>query len=354
MSIIKNKYGVNKNGKDVTKYTLKNNNGMKVSFIDLGATITNIIVPDKSGIFEDVVLGFDDVASYEVNSNFFGVFVGRVANRISGAKFVLNGKEYSLDQNDNTNCLHGGYQRYDYHMYDVECKEGTDGDSISFARLSPDGEQGFPGNLDLTITYTLNNNDELVISYHAVCDRDTVINFTNHSFFNLGKGGHKCHDVLEQEVQIDASCYTPVDDILIPTGEIKNLAGTALDFTEFKKIKDGIGMKDAEGRTVTGYDHNFVLNGDGGASVRRVAQFRAADSGRIMEVFTDQPGMQLYTAKTLDVDGGKDGIHYGNFGGACFETQNFPDSVNIDSFPDSVLRAGKEFESVTIYRFKTF
>ncbi len=354
MSIVKNKYGVNKNGKDVTKYTLKNSNGMEVSFIDLGATITDIIVPDRDGVFDDVVLGFDDVSSYENNSTFFGVFVGRFANRISNAKFVLNDKEYTLDQNDNTNCLHGGYQRYDYCMYDVECEEGTDGDSISFARCSPDGEQGFPGNLDIVVTYTLNNDDELILSYHAVSDKDTIINFTNHSFFNLGKGGHKCPNVLEQEVQIDARCYTPVDDILIPTGEIKELAGTALDFTEFKKLKDGIGKKDAEGKVITGYDHNFVLNENSGDSARKVAQFRAADSGRIMEVFTDQPGMQLYTAETLNVDGGRDGTHYGNFGGACFETQNFPDAVNIKNFPDAVLRAGEEFESVTVYRFKTF
>lgn len=353
MSIIKNKYGISKTGADVTKYTLKNNNGMEVSFIDLGATITNIIVPDKDGVFEDVVLGFEDIASYEVNSTFFGVFVGRFANRISNAKFILNGKEYKLDQNDNTNCLHGGNSRYDYCMYTVECTEGMEEDSISFTRKSPDGEQGFPGNLDLTITYTLNDNDELVISYYAVCDKDTVVNFTNHSFFNLGKGGHKCKNVLEQEVQIDADCYTPVDDILIPTGEIKELAGTALDFKEFKKLKDGIGKKDAEGKTITGYDHNFVLNGNGDDGVRKVAQFKAADSGRIMEVFTDQPGMQLYTAETLDTDGGKDGMHYGNFGGACFETQNFPDAVNIEAFPDAVLRAGEEFKSTTVYRFKT-
>lgn len=354
MSIIKKKYGIGKNGTDVTEYTLKNKNGMEVSFIDLGATITNITVPDRDGVFEDVVLGFEDVASYEENSTFFGAFVGRFANRISNAKFVLNGTEYKLDQNDHTNCLHGGYSRYDYYMYDAECTESMDEDSISFKRCSPDGEQGFPGSLSLSVTYTLNDNDELIISYYAVCDKDTVINFTNHSFFNLGKGGHKCPDVLEQEVQIDADYYTPVDDILIPTGEIKELAGTALDFTKFKKLKDGIGMKDAEGNTITGYDHNFVLNGNGREGVRKAAQFRALDSGRIMEVFTDQPGMQLYTAETLDKDGGKDGMHYGNFGGACFETQNFPDAVNIENFPNAVLKAGEEFESVTVYRFKTF
>lgn len=354
MSISKSKYGINKAGKDVTKYTLKNINEMEVSFIDLGATITNIVVPDRNGVFEDVVLGFDDVASYEDNSTFFGVPVGRFANRISNAKFVLNGKEYKLDQNDNTNCLHGGYNRYDYCMYDVKYCEGISEDIIVFARRSPDGEQGFPGNLIFSITYTLNNDDELAISYHATCDKDTVVNFTNHSFFNLGKGGHKCHNVLEQEVQINAHYYTPVDDILIPTGEIKALAGTALDFTEFKKLKDGIGMKDAEGKVITGYDHNFVLDGFNKKEMRKVAKFRAADSGRIMEVFTDQPGIQLYTAETLDKDGGKDGTHYGNFGGACFETQNFPDAVNIKGFPNAVLKAGEEFDSTTIYRFKTF
>ena len=213
MSIVKSKFGTSKDGHEVTKYTLKNKNGMEVSFIDLGAVITNIIVPDRDGVFEDIVSGYGEVAPYEVNMPSFGAPIGRYANRISGAKFVLNNKEYQLDQNDSTNCLHGGFLRYNCCMYSVKCEEFEEEDKIIFSRHSPDGEQGFPGNLDYSITYILDDDDELIIGYQAVCDSDTIVNFTNHSYFNLGKGGHKCPDVLNQEVQIESDYYTPVNDI---------------------------------------------------------------------------------------------------------------------------------------------
>ncbi len=354
MSIAKNKFGVDKAGNEVTKYTLKNKNGMEVSFIDLGAVITNIIVPGRDGVFEDIALGYDETAPYEVNKKCFGAPVGRYANRISNAKFVLNGKEYELDKNDETNCLHGGNFRYNCCMYNTECEESGEEDKIIFSRHSPDGEQGFPGNLDYSVIYVLDDEDRLTIEYNAKCDQDTIINFTNHTYFNLGKGGHKCPDVLNQEVQIEADYYTPVDDILIPTGELKELAGTALDFREFKKLGDGIGKKDAYGNVVTGYDHNFALRTNGKYAVRKAAQFRDNSTGRIMEVFTDQPGMQLYTANDIDMDGCKDGVHYGNFCGACFETQNFPNAINTEGFPNAVLKAGEQFKSMTAYRFKTF
>ena len=351
MSIAKSDFGVNKEGKKVTKYTLKNNNGMEVSFLDLGAVITSIIVPDKNGVFEDVVLGFDDVSSYEVNKPSFGAPVGRYANRISGGSFKLNGREYKLDKNEGTTCLHSGYLRYNTLMYEAECEEGEYEDSISFTRVSPDGEQGFPGNLTLTVTYTLNDNDELMIEYFAVSDEDTVINLTNHSYFNIGHGGHKCNDVLNQEIKIEATQFTPINDILIPTGEILDVSGTALDFTEFKKIKDGIGAADKDYKTVTGYDHNFVLSKAQDGDIRKAGTVRDEESGRIMEVFTDEPGMQVYTAEILEADGGKEGMHYGNYAAVCFETQNYPNAVNTPGFPNAVLKAGEEFESVTVYKF---
>jgi len=359
MAITKSRYGINKNGHEVTKYTLKNSSGMEVSFIDMGAVITSIIVPDRNGVFEDIVLGYDGVAPYEVNKPSFGAPIGRYSNRISGAKFVLNGKEYRLDQNDGTNCLHGGYLRYNYCMYEVKYEEGSGEDRISFSRHSPDGEQGFPGNLDFRITYILDKDNRLYITYHAVCDQDTIINVTNHSYFNLGNGGHKCKDVLGQEVKIEADYYTPVNDILIPTGEIKEIAGTALDFREFKKLGDGIGQKDASGNSITGYDYNFVLREDTGDSksidgCRLAAQMRDTGTGRLMEVYTCEPGLQLYTAEDLDIEGCKDGMHYGNFCGACFESQNFPNSINTEGFPDTVLKAGEEFKSSTVFWFKTF
>lgn len=353
MSIIKSEFGVNKDGNQVTKYTLKNNNGMEVSFIDLGAVITNIIVPDRDGVFDDIALGYDEVAQYEINMPSFGAPIGRYSNRISNARFVLNGKEYKLDQNDETNCLHSGFLRYSCCMYDVEYEEGLGEDKISFTRFSPDGEQGFPGNLTFTITYTLTDEDELIIRYYAVCDTDTIINVTNHSYFNLGKGGHKCPNVLEQEVQIEADYYTPVNDILVPTGEIKELAGTALDFREFKKLKDGIGKKDAEGNIVTEYDYNFVLRENDKGEIRKAAQFRDMSTGRLMEVYTCLPGLQIYTAGNLEEEGCKDGMNYKNFCGACFESQNFPNAINTEGFPNAILRAGEEFESTTIFRFKT-
>lgn len=351
MSIRKESFGTTSDGMHVNRYTLKNHNGMEVSFLDLGAVIYSVEVSDREGKFEDIALGYDSVKGYEVNRPSFGAPIGRYANRIAGAKFVLNGKEYQLDENDGTNCLHGGVLRYNHCMYEAECIEEQESDSITFARLSPDGEQGFPGNLSIEITYTLNDADELMIEYHAVCDEDTIINLTNHSYFNLGSGGHTCADVLEQEVQIFADRYTPLSDNLVPTGEIRDVEGTALDFREYKTIGKEIGGKDPAERTVTGYDHNFILNHPTG-EVAMAARIRDPKSGRVMEVFTDLPGLQLYTAEDLIEPGGKDGMTYGNFCGACFESQNFPNAVNMEEFPNAVLRAGEEYSTVTVYRFR--
>ncbi len=351
MSISKSKFGVTKEGKEVTKYTLKNTNGLEVSFIDLGGVITNIMMPDKDGNVDDIVLGYDKVSDYEVNMPSFGAPIGRYANRVSNASFSLNGKEYKLDMNDNTNCLHGGNTRYNRMMYDVETDSVENGDSITFSRLSPDGEQGLPGNLTVAITYTLNDQNELMVDYYAVGDADTIVNMTNHSYFNLGKGGHRCKDVLDQEVTIYADNYTPVNDILIPTGEIKSVENTALDFRKGKKIRDGLGAFDKDEKTVTEYDHNFVLNGDKICDVAKAAQFICEDTGRMLEVYTDQPGMQLYTAGTLTVENAKDGMSYGNFSGACFETQNFPNAINTEGFPNAVLKAGEEYSTTTVFRF---
>lgn len=351
MSISKSKFGVTKDGKEVTKYTLKNINGLEVSFIDLGAVITNIMMADTEGNFDDIVLGYDSVADYEINMPSFGAPLGRYANRVSNAAFTLNGKEYKLDMNDNTNCLHGGNTRFNRMMYDVETDTVENGESITFSRISPDGEQGIPGNLTVAITYTLNDADELMIEYYATGDDDTIINMTNHSYFNLGKGGHRCKDVLSQEVKIYADNYTPVNDILVPTGEIKSVENTALDFRDGKMIKEGLGVSDRDEKTVTEYDHNFVLNGSEVCDIAKAAEFVCKETGRKMEVYTDQPGLQLYTAGTLTDSKGKDGMNYGNFCGACFETQNFPNAVNTEGFPNAVLKAGDEYSTTTIFRF---
>ena len=345
MSISKIKFGVTANGDEVTKYTLKNNNGIEVSFIDLGGVITNLMMPDKDGNIDDIV------AEYEVNMPSFGAPLGRYANRVSNAIFTLNGKEYKLDKNESTNCLHGGNTRYNRMMYNAETDVVENGDSITFSRLSPDGEQGFPGNLTVAITYTLNDDNELMIDYYAVGDEDTIVNMTNHSYFNLGKGGHKCKDILDQEITIYADNYTPVNDILVPTGEIKSVEGTALDFRNGKPVREGLGAYDKDEKTVTEYDHNFVLNGDDVCDVAKAAQFVCKETGRMMEVYTDQPGLQLYTAGGLTTENSKDGINYANFCGACFESQNFPNAINTKGFPNAVLKAGDEYTTTTVFRF---
>lgn len=350
MSIRTEKFGVTKTGAGVTRYILKNHNGMEVAFLDLGAVIQSIMAPDRIGTYEDVVLGYDTVAGYEVNVPSFGAPVGRCANRISDGKFVLNGKTYELDQNDGTNCLHGGFLRYNHCMYEVECISDAESDSIAFSRLSAAGEQGFPGNLSLTITYTLSDADELIIEYQAVCDEDTVLNLTNHSYFNIGPGGHTGENVMEQEVQIFSDRYTPIGAKLLPTGEICKVENTAMDFREFHKIGSRIGGEDAQAGTVTGYDHNYILEHPADEVVHAAA-IRDPRNGRRMDVYTDMPGVQLYTAKELVEAGGKEGITYQHFGGVCFETQNYPNAINQTNFPDPVLRAGEEFHSVTVYRF---
>ena len=298
MGIEKENYGVTKEGKQVTKYTLTNGQGASVSFLDYGAVIQSIIVPDKDGKLEDVVLGYDTLSGYESNVPSFGSPVGRCANRISNACFVLNGKEYPLDNNDATNCLHGGFLRYNYLMYDAECATSQDDASVSFSRVSPDGEQGFPGNLTLTITYTWNDANELMIEYNAVSDADTILNITNHSYFNIGCGGQAAGDVLGAQVQIASAKYTPINEKRLPTGEICDVAGTAMDFREFHDIGSRIGEDDANAQTVSGYDHNYILPGNPG-EICYAAAVRDPESRRIVEVFTDMPGVQLYTAKEL-------------------------------------------------------
>ncbi len=353
MSIQTEKFGVTKEGNTVTKYILTNHNGMQVAFLDLGAVIQSIIVKDRDGRLEDIALGYDTVAGYETNVPSFGAPVGRCANRISGAAFDLNGKTYTLDQNDGTNCLHGGFLRFNHNMYTAECSQGAGYDSISFSRLSPDGEQGFPGNLSLTITYTWNDDNELIIEYQAVCDEDTVLNITNHSYFNIGPGGHAGENVLKQEVQICADYYNPTGEQYLPTGETVPVAGTMMDFTEFHPIGDHIGRDDKTAGTLSGYDHNYVLSAHEAGEIIRAAAIRDPENGRMIEVFTDMPGLQFYIAKELEESGGKDGVTYSNYGGACFESQQYPNGINQEKFPAPILKAGQEFESTTVYRFST-
>lgn len=349
MSITSKEFGKTKDGKTVTMYTLENSNGLKASFLDLGAVMVNLFVPDRNGKLEDIVLGYDTAAEYEVNGPSFGAPVGRVANRISGASVVINGTTYNLDKNNGENCLHTGYTRLNHFMYEAECLEEDGEHAVVFSRVSEHLEQGLPGNLDMSITYRLTDDNALYIEYYGVSDQDTLIALTNHTYFNLGPGGHKGANVLEHKVMIDASRFTPTGDDLIPTGEFLDIAGTPMDFREFKALGADIHADYKPLKQGNGYDHNFVLNHpEGEVSLAAVAI--EEKSGRKMEVFTDLPGLQLYTANTL-VEPGKDGTTYREYGGVCFETQYFPNAYNTPGFQDNLFKAGEEYSNVTVFQF---
>ncbi len=349
MKITQKSFGKTGQGEEAALYTITNENGMKVSFTDYGANIVSILVPDKHGKFEDIALGYADLAGYEDNGPGFGSFIGRHANRIGGAKFELNGKIYELAKNDGNNNLHSGPKGYNQFIYETEIFEEDDTASIEFSRLSPHMEQGFPGNLDISITYTLTEGNELVIEYMAISDRDTLINLTNHSYFNLA--GHNNGTILDQKVWLNSHQFTPTDKELIPTGEICDVSGTPMDFRTLKTIGQDINADYEPLRLANGYDHNYVLDISGN-EIEKVAILIDEKSGRKMEVFTDLPGIQVYTSNMLTpVKHGKDGAAYQRNSGICFETQYYPNSCNLTSFPSCVRKAGKEFDSVTIYKF---
>lgn len=348
MSIKKQSFGKTQSGEETFLYILTNDNGISVSLTNFGACIVNIMVPDKKGKIEDIVLGYDNVAGYEINSPFLGAFIGRHANRIGSASFELNGKIYELEKNDGQNNLHGSSNGYNKYIYDVELFEEEDSDSIEFSRLSPHMEQGFPGNLDISVTYTLTADNELVIEYLAVSDKDTLVNLTNHSYFNLG--GHKSGSVLEHKLMINADKFTPTDHALIPTGEMRDVEGTPMDFRKLKAIGQDIHADYEPLKLAGGYDHNYILN-NSKTEVQKVAELIEGKSGRVMEVFTDMPGMQLYTSNFLKSETGKDGAVYEKYSGVCFETQYFPDSCNQPGFPSCLLKAGNEYDYVTVYKF---
>lgn len=349
MKITKKPFGTLATGEEVSVYTMSNKNGMQVSCLDYGAIVKNIMVPDKNGVVKDVVLGYDTLEGYVKDMSALGSFVGRHANRIKDAQFELNGVTYQLEKNDNNNNLHGGQPSYNKVMYEGDTFEDEDSVSVEFSRLSKDMEQGFPGNLDLTVTYTLTEDNEFVIEYMAVSDKDTVLNLTNHSYFNLA--GHDSGEVLEQQVTIYADQFTPTDDELIPTGEYCNVEGTPMDFRTMKKIGADINADYEPLHQANGYDHNFVISHQQNGEVELAAKLWDAESGRLMEVYTDRPGVQMYTANALVEHNCKGGITYGNRTGVCFETQNFPNAVNTKEFPSCIVKAEEEFNSVTVYKF---
>jgi aldose 1-epimerase len=340
-------FGKTEAGDQVELYTLTNSKGVAAAITNYGGIIVSLKVPDRTGQMADVVLGYDALDGYLTAHPYFGAIIGRYGNRIGKARFTLNGVEYKLASNDGENSLHGGTKGFDKALW--KAREVDGGKGLELTYLSKDGEEGFPGNLATTVTYSLNDENELKIDYGATTDKDTVVNLTNHSYFNLAGQGEG--DILGHLVTIYADRFTPVDAGLIPTGELKPVEGTPFDFRAPRAIGARIGDKDEQLLLGRGYDHNFVVNrtGEGLTLAARVAE---PNSGRVLEVFTTEPGIQFYTGNFLDgTIRGKGGKVYRQRYGFCLETQHFPDSPNKPSFPSVVLKPGQTYRSTTIYKF---
>lgn len=347
MSVKVDEFGKTAKGEAVFLYTLENENGLKVVVTNIGACIVSIYAPDRNGKVEDLVTGFDDVAGYEENKGFFGAVVGPYANRTAKARFVIDGKEYQLAVNENDNNLHSDFDNgLHKKVWDAEVENADN--SVVFAVNNKDMELGFPGNRVFEVTYTLTNENGLRIKYHATSDQVTPVNLTNHTYFNL-RGDHS-GTILDTVVTIDADQITPVFGDCIPTGEFMDVTGTPFDFREPKTIGAEINTSNEQIEIGGGYDHNFVLNHQTG-EVRLVATAYDPVSGRKMEVYTDLPGMQLYTGNFMENAKGKNQTGYNKRDGFCMETQAYPNSINQAGFPDVYYGPGKEYNTVTEYRF---
>lgn len=331
-------------------YTLENKAGMEVKLTNYGATITSITTPDRDGGMADIVLGYSDVSGYmnAVDKPYFGAIVGRYGNRIAKGRFTLDGEEYELATNNNENHLHGGVIGFDKVVWDAEV---VGRNAVRFTYLAKDGEEGYPGNLSVAVTYTLTDDNELQIEYHATTDHATPVNLTNHSYFNLKGEGEGT--ILDHELMINAKGFTPVDSGLIPTGEIVPVAGTPFDFTAAKAIGRDVGQQDLQLEYGLGYDHNFVLDKAGkDGRMTLAATLYEPTTGRFMEVLTEEPGVQFYCGNFLAGNlKGKSGKTYVYRGGLCLETQHYPDSPNQPQFPSTILRPGETYATKTIYRF---
>ena len=349
MGIMRRPYGFTKDGGEVFAYTFSNAGGLKAEIINYGGIITKLFVPDRKGEFTDVTLGFDALEDYLANPPYFGAVIGRHANRIEDARFELNGKQYVLYKNDGGNHLHGGLKGFDKAVWQAELIKEEDKESLRLAYRSADGEEGYPGNLDVQVEYTLSDDNELIIDYFAVSDRDTVVNLTNHAYFNLC--GHAAGDVSAHEVMIDADAFTAIDDKCTPTGEIRPVEGTPMDLRTAKPLAPGLSSGYEQIVKGSGYDHNWVLNAAGDIS-KKAAQVYEKSTGRVMEMYTTKPGVQLYTANFLNsASACKEGARYMKRGGLCLETQFFPNSMKHKNFPSPILRAGQEYRHTTIYKF---
>jgi aldose 1-epimerase len=342
-------FGKTRAGEPVELFTLTNSKGMQADIMTYGGILVSLKVPDRSGKPADIVLGFDSLDGYEQNPPpYFGALIGRYGNRIGGGRFSLNGAEYKLAQNNGPNHLHGGLRGFDKVVWKART---PDAHSLELTYLSKDGEEGYPGNLTAIVTYTLTENNELKLDYRATTDKDTVLNLTNHSYFNLAGQGEG--DVLGHQILINADRFTPVDSGLIPTGELRSVEGTPFDFRQARVIGERIDAPDEQLKFGKGYDQNFVLNRSG-SGLELAAKVTEPKSGRVMEVLTTEPGVQFYTGNNLDGSiHGKAGKVYGRRFGLCLETQHFPDSPNKPNFPSVVLKPGAQYQTTTVYRFSS-
>lgn len=345
MTVQKETFGTTPDGAGVELYTLTNSNGLKARLITYGAILVSLETPDRNGNSGDITLGYDSLEGYIKENPYFGASVGRFANRIAKGKFTLDGVEYKLAVNNDENHLHGGIKGFDKVVWDAESVKQDSAVGVKFTYLSKDGEEGYPGNLACTVIYTLTNNDELKISYEAETDKATPVNLTHHSYFNLA--GQGTGDILKHELLLNADKFTPVDEGLIPTGELRRVKDSPMDFTAPQKI--GARIDSVQG----GYDHNYVLNNSDGA-LALAAKVYEPTGGRVMEIYTTEPGIQFYSGNFLDGSIiGKSGKIYLKHYGFCLETQHFPDSPNKPDFPSVILKPGEKYTHVTVHKFYT-
>ena len=345
----KTAYGKTPDGTAVHEYTLTSDSGMVVKLIDYGAIVTELWAPDREGKMEDIVLGYDNLDDYIAVTPYFGAIVGRYGNRIASGQFSIDGESYELATNNDANHLHGGIVGFDKVVWKSEAYANKDAAGVKLRYLSKDGEEGYPGNLDVTVVYELTNNNELVVKYEASTDKPTVVNLTHHGYWNLRGAGNG--SILDHELTLNAPVYTPVDSGLIPTGELLSVTGTPMDFTRPKPIGSRIDANYQQLAFGGGYDHNWVLDKTGGG-LTFAARLYDPDSGRQMEIFTEEPGIQFYSGNFLDGSiVGKNGATYRYRYGMCLETQHFPDSPNKGHFPSTRLNPGELYMTTTVHRF---
>ena len=351
MSISRSYFGLTIEDGEAELFKLTNAAGMSAEISNYGGIVRSLLVPDRNGVFEDVALGFDTLEEYMLYSPYFGALIGRFGNRIARGRFTLDGKDYALASNEmprRDTHLHGGVKGFDKRIWEAECAE----DTLILRLVSPDGEEGYPGRLEVEALYTLTDDNALKLEFSAVCDRPTLVNLTTHGYFNLGGAGRD--GAKKHELKINAAHFLPVNSSLIPTGEIRPVADTPFDFTASKAMDRDLGIDYEQLKLTGGYDHTFVLEKSGKGGAELAAEVYDPGSGRLMEVLTTQPGMQFYGGNYLsyffDVHG-KGGHHYPAFSGYCFEPQRFPDSPNHPEFPSAVLRPGEEYRETIIYRF---